>query len=374
MNFPHEGKTDEEILEKIHSVKELDMDFLSNKIFGSMCTESTHIGKKVHRMFLDANLGNPGLYSGTRKLETEVHEAVSSLIGADMKEVLSLGGATEGNIIGLWRARNLSDKKKVLIPESAHFSFQKACDMLDLEPVYIPLDEKYRVDVSVIEEKIDDDTAAVVGIAGTTELGQVDPIDSIADLCGDTFLHVDAAFGGFVIPFLKGSRYERSSFRFDFDNIDTYVLDPHKMGMSTIPLGLMFCKKESPLSIESPYLTGKDQKTIRGTRCSASIPAFWATMNHLGMKGYTEIVERCMENTFYLVERMQELGFHKIIEPVMNIASFHHEDPDDLVTNMSKKGFNISRTVNPLGLRFVIMPHVNKEGIDEMINILGDEV
>jgi len=146
------------------------------------------------------------------------------------------------------------------------------------------------------------------------------------------------------------------------------------MGMSTIPLGLMFSKEGSPLSIESPYLTGKDQKTIRGTRASASIPAFWATLNYLGKEGYREIVKDCMENTRYLIEKMEDLGFEPIIDPVMNIASFHHKNPKKIVEGMAKEGFNISRTVNPIGLRFVIMPHVNKRGIDTMIKKLGDQV
>ncbi|MFO7792767.1 MAG: tyrosine decarboxylase MfnA [Candidatus Saliniplasma sp.] len=372
--FPEKGRTEKEILKEINKAKELDFDFSSGKILGSMCTESVDVGKKVHKMFLESNLGNPGLYEGTKDIEKKVHEAVGSLIGSEFEEVLSVGGATEGNIIALWRARNVSGKRKVLIPESAHFSFQKACNLLDMEPIYIPLDDDYRVDVSIIKEEIDEKTAAVVGIAGTTELGQIDPIDEIAELCDDTFFHVDAAFGGFVLPFLKELEYEQTCYQFDFKNIDTYVLDPHKMGMSTIPFGLMFSKEGSPLSIESPYLTGKDQKTIRGTRSSAPIPAFWATLNYLGKEGYLKIVDKCMENTYYLIEKMEELGFEPIIVPIMNIASFHHEDPKSTVKAMKKEGFNISRTVNPPGLRFVVMPHVSKSSIDEMIRTLGDYV
>ncbi len=372
--FPEKGRSEEEILKEIVEAEKLDLKFSSDKIFGSMCTESIQIGKEVHQMFLESNLGNPGLYQGTKDLERRVHQTVGSLIDGDYDEVLSVGGATEGNIIALWRARNVSEKRKVLLPESAHFSFQKACNLLDMDPVYIPLDEEYRVDVSVIEEKMDDDTAAVVGIAGTTELGQIDPIDEIAELCDDIFFHVDAAFGGFVIPFLKELGYQEPCYEFHFKNIDTYVLDPHKMGMSTIPLGLMFSKEGSPLSIESPYLTGKDQKTIRGTRASASIPAFWATLNYLGKEGYREIVTRCMENTRYLIDKMEDIGFEPIIDPVMNIASFHHKNPKKIVEGMAKEGFNISRTVNPPGLRFVIMPHVSKTSIDEMVNPLGEYI
>lgn len=376
-SFPEESMEREKIISRIFKSKKEDLNFSSGKVFGSMCTEPLDIGRRVHSLFLEANLGNPGLCRGTEDLDRDIRYAVGDLIHApESVESFSVGGATEGNIVALWRARNKSGKRKVLIPESAHFSFKKAADLLDLKPEYIPLDENYTIDLSAVEEKLDDDTAAVVSIAGTTELGLIDPIEEIADLIknvnDDIHLHVDAAFGGFVIPFLRKLGYNVPGFDFEIEGVDTIALDPHKMGLSTTPLGLFYSRESFTQAIESPYLTSVHQKTITGTRSSASIPAFWATIHSLGVSGYMRIVDRCMENTHFLIEKLEGLGLERIVDPVMNIAAFHHDDSSHVVDVMEERGWNISRTINPPGLRFVIMPHVNKESIDVFVDKTGD--
>ncbi len=364
-----------ELMSRIEEIRSKDTDFADGTIFGSMCTSPLDMAKKVHGLFLETNLGNPGLYRGTLELEKEIHSSVASLLNApEGYEALSVGGATEGNILALWSSREKTGKRKVIIPESAHFSFKKACNLLDMEPVMIPLDDKYQPDLSTVEEEIDDDTAVVVAIAGTTELGLIDPIHDLADISGDVHLHVDAAFGGFAIPFLKEAGYSLPEFDLSIDGVDSIVLDPHKLGMSTIPLGLYYSREEHPIAIESPYLTGAHQKTIPGTRASASIPAFWSVMNYLGFEGYVSIMERCMNNTRTLLMKGKEIGLEPIVDPVLNIVSFHHEDPVRVVETMERKGLSISRTVNPPGLRFVVMPHVTEESILKMIPILEDSI
>ncbi|MBS3816535.1 MAG: tyrosine decarboxylase MfnA [Candidatus Thermoplasmatota archaeon] len=372
--FPDKGKDTEEIMDKIDEAREKDMNFSSGRIFGSMCTESPDLAKEVYSRFLESNLGNPGLYPGTSQLEEEVHEAVGSLIDAGDVESLSVGGGTEGNIIALWRARERSGRRKVLLPESAHFSFEKACSLLDMESEYIPLTDDFKMDIEVLKNKLEaerEEIAAVVGIAGTTELGAIDPIEQIGELSEDIYFHVDAAFGGFVIPFLEELDHDLPAFDFEVKGVDSLTLDPHKMGMAPIPLGLFYSREGEDISIDSPYLTGGGQKSIRGTRASASIPAFWAVMHHFGKEGYKNLISACMEKTYYLIDRMEEVGFEPIIEPNMNIASFRYEEPDEMVERLYEKGWNVSRTVHPKGLRFVVMPHVSFEGIDEIVEILS---
>jgi len=71
---------------------------------------------------------------------------------------------------------------------------------------------------------VDERTVALVGIAGTTEFGQVDPIEGLAKIALERkiHLHVDAAFGGFVLPFLEGD------WRWDFrvPGVSSITIDP----------------------------------------------------------------------------------------------------------------------------------------------------
>ncbi len=372
--FPEEGKKSDEIIEDLKSFKKEDHNFSSGRVMGSMCTEPLQVAEEVYKMFLETNLGNPGLYPGTKKLEKKVHDSVARLINAKGMESLSVGGGTEGNIIALWRAREKTGKRKVLLPKSAHFSFEKACSLLDMKSEYVSLTDDYKMDTYDLKEKMDEDTAAVVGVAGTTEHGAIDPIEDISELVNDVHLHVDAAFGGFVIPFLRDVGYDIQNFDFRIDGVDTISLDPHKMGMSPVPLGLLYSRDENDISIDSPYLTSDKQKSIRGTRASASIPAFWATIQYLGKKGYKVTIEDCMEKTYHLVDRMEDIGLDPSTDPTLNIASFKYDQPEKIVDELSENGWYISRTVHPEGLRFVVMPHVTRSSIEKVTELLRDQI
>ena len=70
--------------------------------------------------------------------------------------------------------------------------------------------------VDSLKKVISDKTVAIVAIAGTTELGLIDPIEEISKIAFDNniYFHVDAAFGGFSIPFLKQRGYDLPTFDF----------------------------------------------------------------------------------------------------------------------------------------------------------------
>jgi tyrosine decarboxylase/aspartate 1-decarboxylase len=152
----------------------------------------------------------------------------------------------------------------IIVPESAHFSFRKASDLLCLEMRPVPLDRDFRMDADLAAEQIDRNTVCLVGIAGTTEYGMVDPIADLAKIAEahDVFFHVDAAFGGMVIPFLSNP----VPFDFALPGVTTIAVDPHKMGMSTIPAGCLLTREPDilhTLNIDTPYLSVK-QKYPRG--------------------------------------------------------------------------------------------------------------
>ena len=118
--------------------------------------------------------------------------------------------------------------------------------MLNLKIVEADLDDNFKIDVNSVEENISDKTVAIVGIAGTTELGVIDPIDKLSDIAfeNNIYLHVDAAFGGFSIPFLKRLGYEFPDFDFSLPGVCSMTVDPHKMGLAPIPAGGIIFRKE----------------------------------------------------------------------------------------------------------------------------------
>jgi tyrosine decarboxylase/aspartate 1-decarboxylase len=353
----------------------LSKDTSYEKVLSAMCTRPHPVAIKAHMQFIESNLGDFGLFQGTKELEEKVITLIGGLLGDPNACGYITTGGTESNIQALRTARNLSEKKRpnVIVPLSAHFSFDKVADLLGMEVRKADLDSEFKVDIGSVESLIDDNTAALVGIAGSTEFGQIDPIDRLAQIAisRDIFLHVDAAFGGFVIPFLD----KKYDFDFSVRGVSSITSDPHKMGLSTIPAGGLLFREEAcllPLEIDTPYLTIRKQHSLTGTRSGAGVAATYAVMMYLGMEGYREIVGRCMKMTHRLVDEVRDFGVIPLIDPVMNIVALDMPDLDNVRRRLREKGWFTSITRSPCAMRLVIMPHLSDETLTSFISDLKE--
>jgi tyrosine decarboxylase/aspartate 1-decarboxylase len=358
-----------DVLEELRKFREMDIPY--SRVLSSMCTVPLEIAVKAHQMFINTNLGDPGIFPGTLELERKLIKMLGDLLHCETPCGYICSGGTEANIQGIRSARNIKAKKEpnIVIPKTAHFSFEKICDILRIEVRRADVDEAYRVDVSEVESLIDENTVSIVGIAGTTELGQIDPILELSKLAEekDIPLHVDAAFGGLVIPFMD------NPYPFDFVNegVMSITIDPHKMGMATIPAGGIIFRNEKflkALEVETPYLTTKMQFTLTGTRPGTGVASAYAVLKSLGFSGMREIVKMCLENTKILTEEMTQLGFEPVIEPVMNVVAFKTERAEKIREELYRRRWVISAIRNPSAIRFVVMPHVTEEVIKNFIS------
>ncbi|RLI79030.1 tyrosine decarboxylase MfnA [Archaeoglobales archaeon] len=344
-----------------------------SRVLSSMCTIPHPVAVEAHNHFIETNLGDPGIFRGTKELECELMSMLGKLLNNENAAGYICSGGTEANIQGIRAARNLKARKiknpNIVIPKSAHFSFEKIGDILGVEIRRAELDEEYRVDVASVDGLIDDNTIALVGIAGTTELGQIDPIDELSKLVIERSieLHVDAAFGGLVIPFMDNPY----PFDFKLDGVSSITIDPHKMGMATIPSGGILFKDERylrALEVETPYLTVKAQYTLTGTRPGTGVASAYAVLKTLGFEGMKKIVEECLKNTKIMVEEMEALGFEAVIEPIMNVVCFKTDKAEEFKEELYKMDWVISTIREPKAIRFVIMPHVSEEVIKNFIS------
>ena len=373
------------ILKELANFQSQDCKYSEGRILGSMCTEAHPFAKEVFCKFLDSNLGDPGLFKGTKSIEDKVIDSIGKMFSLDNAHGHIVTGGTEANLMAIRAARNHAKKYKnisngeIILPRSAHFSFKKAADMLNLKIVEADLDDNFKIDVNSVEENISDKTVAIVGIAGTTELGVIDPIDKLSDIAfeNNIYLHVDAAFGGFSIPFLKRLGYEFPDFDFSLPGVCSMTVDPHKMGLAPIPAGGIIFRKEEYLdvmAINSPYLTVKKQSTIVGTRLGASTAATYAIMKYFGKEGYTKIAKNLMDNTLFFKEELKKLGYKLIVEPELNLVSFNHPDMDtkQLASELEARNWRVSISSCPIAIRVVLMNHIKKEHLKELLKDLKE--
>ena len=372
-------KSKEEIFEELEQYQEKDMKYSDGRILGSMCTEAEPIAKEVFYKFINSNLGDPGLFPGTKAIEDKAIKMIGSLVSIDNPYGHIVTGGTEANLMAMRAARNYARRYKnitepeMIVPKSAHFSFKKAADMFGMKVVEADMDG-YLIDVNSLENKINKNTAVIVAIAGTTELGLIDNVEEIAEIAKkhDIYLHVDAAFGGFVIPFLREEGYDFPKFDFSLDAVCSMTIDPHKMGLSVIPSGCILFRDKKYLdvmAVKAPYLTKKEQSTIVGTRSGASSAATLAVMESLGHEGYRKLALDVMDKTMMLKEGLEDIGYDLVVEPQLNIVAFYHKDIDTdyLADLLEQRGWRVSTSSYPKAIRVIVMKHISRDNIRDLL-------
>jgi len=360
------GLAKKKVLAELRKIHEQDQQYDDGKILCSMCTKPHPIAEKAYQLFLSSNLGDSALFPGSIQLEKEVISQLATLLHGENCVGHLVSGGTEANLMALLAARNMAQvsQPEVVLPESAHFSFTKICNLLNLKPIYAGLDSSFRVDFSSVEKCVSKNTVAIVGTAGTAELGAVDPIEELSHIAlkHNVWLHVDAAFGGLVIPFLKNAKYK---FDFTLDTVKSMTVDPHKMGMSAIPAGgIIFrdSKAQDFIKTETPYLTDQYQYTFVGTRTGASAASTWAVFRSLGMEGFKKVVSKCVKTTQLLADGLSETGFKLVVEPTLNIVAFRSGKGTKLLAEkLWESGWFVSYVPRYDCIRIVVMPHVKKQ-------------
>ncbi|MBC7081616.1 MAG: tyrosine decarboxylase MfnA [Thermoplasmatales archaeon] len=354
-----------DLLDELRKAREKDSKF--KNIIGSMCTAPHPIAKKAFKMFIETNLGDYELFSGTKEIEEKAVKWVANLMHAPHSYGgISTSGGTESNITSLWIFKKLGKGNEVILPKQAHFSFLKAASLLDLKLKFI--DCKFFMRAKDLNKKISKKTLCVVAIAGNTNFGYIDEIEEIAEICNNEniFMHVDAAFGGFTAPFVSNKKIDFRS------KISSICLDAHKMGMSCIPCGFLIFKERiwlEEIKIRSKCTHTRFQVSLLGTRPGASVASAYAVMRYMGREGYRKVAKDCMEKTFYLADLLCEANL-EYFEPELNIVAIKVREPFKVAKELAEIGWYVGIDEENGTIRCVIMPHVSKRMINKFVDDL----
>lgn len=366
----------ERVQDALKQAHDGDHHFADSSILGSMCTEPHDLARMAHNLFAETNLGDPDHFPGAARMELEViHDLLQLLHAPEGAEGRFLTGGTEANLFALYIAREATGKRQVVVPEHAHFSFEKAARMLGMELVWVPDRPDHRCNVDAMAAAITEDTALVVGVAGTTELGLVDPLVDLSVACSEkgVRLHVDGAFGGYVLPFLEGA----APFHFAIPGVWSVSMDPHKMGRSVIPAGVLLVRDGTEwqhVAVATPYVSTDKQTQLLGTRPGAAAAATWAVHRALGREGYQRQTKECMDVRDHLVRGLKDAGYELIAEPELNVVTFRVEDPMAVSDALTKQGVRVNVIPRFSAIRIVVGPHVTPYAVDRLLSHLPESV
>ncbi len=347
---------------------------IDGSILGSMTTWPHWIAVYAYNLFIHSNLADPVIFKETAFFEEDLVHSLSTIYKPEEPSGFITSGGTESNIISLYIARKIIKcmENVVVAPITVHTSIRKACDLLSLKLVEVGVDKKYRVNVEELEEAVrKHKPLAIVVTAGTTDFGSIDYIREVGEIASryKIYLHVDAAYGGLLIPFIDGIK-DKLLF---YEGVSSISLDFHKNGLAPIPAGLILFRNrviEKNGYYKIPYMPARYQKGLLGTRPGASAAAMWSVWNALGVEGFRSIALRIRELALYLYNRLSREPFYSpIVEPELGIVSFSIDgfNSDEILPVLWRRKLFLYRTSLVDALRVAIMPHITRRHIDKML-------
>jgi tyrosine decarboxylase/tyrosine decarboxylase/aspartate 1-decarboxylase len=354
-----------------------------NRVLNSICTEPHPLGVEMASAAAHTNLGDVRIFRGTKRIERRVVRLLLDLMGNPGGSGSLVSGGTEANLIALLVAREsarargrLTDRPEVVVSSTVHFSFTKIFGLLGLTPVVVPVDDSLRLPAGEVARRIGEHTVAVVATAGSSEFGVVDAVDEIGPVVAgrDVHLHVDAATGGFIIPFARELGHDLPQFDFSVDGVDSITIDPHKYGLANVPAGAILfrgAQDAGRFAVDSFFIDTPVHNTLLGTRPGAAAVSTYAVLEHLGRDGFRDLTRTNYEVTQYLVDGLRAAGHELFAEPQLNIVVVRMPHAVRISQLLESKGWIVS-TSKRFGetLRLVVTRHVTPAMVDEFLPVL----
>ncbi|MCF8081511.1 MAG: aminotransferase class V-fold PLP-dependent enzyme [Deltaproteobacteria bacterium] len=254
----------------------------------------------------------------------------------------------------------------VIVSTRGHYSIKKAGNLLGIGEeniLSIPVDKHNRMDLGKLDRRLKtlekgDDAGtkliAVVGIAGTTETGNVDNLKALAEIARETgaHFHVDACWGGSAMlvdeyrPLFKG-----------IEQADSVSIDAHKLLYCPMSMGIILMQNERDLNLirhSSQYIIRKNSVdtgrfTIEGSRPFAALKP-WAALKIIGREGYGLLLKQAKKSTTTLQTLIDGCGnFETLNLPELFILNYRFipETVRQKITFLQNRTGSASAEISP---------------------------
>lgn len=285
--------------------------------------------------------------SGAAFAENEALRWLADLCGLDRRAGgVFVSGGTIGNLSALVGARGAAEARLAaagrprpnrwafLVSNTAHSSIPSATAVMDAEAIAVDTDQDRRLTGPAVAAALDehgDRIAGVVATAGTTNLGVIDDLRAVGEVCHerDVFFHVDAAYGGGALA--------APSARPLFDGIelaDSVIIDPHKWLFAPFDCcALLWRDPDQARAVHAQhagYLEFLDAYgdwnpsdfAIHLTRRSRGLP-FWFSLATYGTDAYAEAVQVTLDLATEAGRRIEAADHLRLVwEPQLSVVVF----------------------------------------------------
>lgn len=242
-------------------------------------------------------------------------------------------------------ARELADEQparwRFATTEQTHASVHAAARVMDVDVIGVPADERGRMTGDALRvalaEAGDDGVFAVVANLGTTNVGAVDELDAVADVCADRglWLHIDAAYGGAALCAPSTADLRRG-----FERADSFGIDPHKWLFAPYDCAALVYRRPAVASAahaqHGTYLdmVSRDEWNpsdfaFHLSRRARGLPLWFSLATH-GTDAYTAAVETTLDVArSFAAEVDRRDGFALLLDPQLSVVLFTVDDWDE---------------------------------------------
>ena len=296
-------------------------------------------------------------------------------------------GGTVANITALWAARNRLFRPAgdfrgiaqegmckalehlgckglaILVSRRGHYSLGKAVDVLGIgrdNLIAVDTDDNNRIDMKCLRQQCARLKAegirplSLVGIAGTTETGNIDPLDDLAELAQELgcHFHVDAAWGG---PTLFSGTYKGRLK--GIERADSVTIDAHKQMYVPMGAGMVLFKDPTALAAiehHAAYILREGSRDLGSHTLEGSRPGMamlvHAGLSIIGRKGYEILIDRGIERAHRFARSIDaHPDFELVTEPELNILTYRHNPAwiqQELVRAPAEKAARINEVID----------------------------
>ncbi|KAM0836053.1 hypothetical protein ACQ4PT_062554 [Festuca glaucescens] len=215
------------------------------------------------------------------------------------------------------------DKPNIVTGANVQVCWEKFARYFEVELKEVKLTEGYYVmDPQKAVDMVDENTICVAAILGSTLNGEFEDVKTLNDLLvkkneetgWDTPIHVDAASGGFIAPFL----YPELEWDFRLPLVKSINVSGHKYGLVYAGVGWAIWRSKEDLPEELIFhinYLGADQPTftLNFSKGSSQVIAQYYQLIRLGFEGYKNIMDNCQENAMVLKEGLERTGRFNIV-------------------------------------------------------------
>jgi glutamate decarboxylase len=360
--FPKKGEGAFRAYQKISN--ELTLDGNVQLDLGSFSTTSMNpladklITEQLGKNFIDYNE-----YGQTKKIHDRIIGMLSGLLHAadpNNPTGTSTLGSSEAIHLALlshkwnWKKRRESfglsaSKPNIVYSGNAHVCWDKFALYFDVEPRKIPQTSHDSYPIEEILKSIDQNTICVGAIAGNTYTGSIDPIEKLNDEIirlnkkhnWDVGIHVDAAIGGFVFPFIKR---EVKTWDFRLPLVRSINLSGHKYGLVYPGIGWLIFREAAVLPKELIFTSHYLEKpietyTLNFSKGASMILAQYFSILQHGKQGYEKTIRDYCKTADVIRKRLRRSGHFEIIdEGILPVIVFRLKDvKEDMLTALLLK-------------------------------------